>query len=101
TESPCDASLRLVPTNSPQYHPAGMERIADKPVTEAAHWNWSIWLLGVLALLAWQTWLALGLFGPEAPWNTLVDDRPVLSGSHPQHLYLGSLGAQALAANGT
>src|SRR5207249_4572490 len=25
-----------------------------------------------------------------------LDDRPILSGKHPQHLYLGALGAEAL-----
>ena len=69
--------------------------------TATAHWNWSMGILGLLAVLGWQTWLALGLFGPHDPWATLLDDRPVLSGSHPQHQYLGSLGAQALASGGS
>src|SRR5262245_10150790 len=66
-----------------------------------SHWNCSIWILGLLGLFAWQAWLALGLFGPERPWETLLDDRPVISGSHPQHLYLGTLGARSLATCGT
>ena len=78
-----------------------MEESDDKSVDGTAHWNGSIVFLGLIGLLAWQAWLALGLFGPEAPWQTLLDDRPILSGSHPQHLYLGSLGAQALASSGT
>lgn len=59
-----------------------------------------VWLAGSLALLLWQAWLALGLFG-NAPWDALTDDRPVISGSHPQHFYLGSLGARGLAQRGT
>ena len=78
-----------------------MEDSEDTRLEPSAHWNWSIGLLGLVLIFSWQTWLALGLFGPDAPWHTLLDERPVLSGSHPQHLYLGSLGAQALAANGT
>jgi hypothetical protein len=66
----------------------------------SAHWNWSIGVLGLLAMLGWQTWLALGLFGPDDPWRTLQDDRPVISGSHPQHLYLGTQGAKALSSSG-
>lgn len=73
----------------------------DKGLDTGAHWNWSIGLLGLVFLLAWQTWLALGLFGPEAPWQALLDDRPILSGAHPQHLYLASLGAQSLAWGGS
>jgi hypothetical protein len=46
-------------------------------------------------------WLALGLFGPNDPWQTLLDDRPVISGAHPQNLYLGSVGAQSQATSGT
>lgn len=74
---------------------------ADKPLDATVHWNWSMGLLGLLFLLCWQTWLALGLFGPESPWQTLLDDRPIFSGAHPQHLYLASLGAQSLASGGT
>src|SRR5262249_52437727 len=41
------------------------------------------------------------LFGPEDPWERLLDDQPVLSGSHPLHLYHGFLGAQALRDRGS
>jgi len=73
----------------------------ENQADETAHWNWSIWLLGMLTLVGWQTWLALGLFGPSSPWHTLVDDQPILSGSHPQNLRLGTLGAQSLKTSGT
>ena len=66
-----------------------MEKSVDQSADATAPWNGSIWFLGFVGLLAWQTWLSLGLFGPDAPWQTLVDDRPIISGAHPQHLYLG------------
>jgi hypothetical protein len=77
-----------------------MEGSDEKRAGESAHWNWSIGVLGLLAMLGWQTWLALGLFGPDDPWHTLLDSRPVISGSHPQHLYLGTQGALALGSSG-
>ncbi len=54
------------------------------------------WCLLLLALLAGQGWLTLALFGGDQPWNALLDDRPILSGRHPLHLYHGYLGARAL-----
>jgi hypothetical protein len=55
---------------------------------------------GALALLmAWQAWLTLGLFGAY-PWPGLTDDEMVMSGAHPQHQYLGHIGAQALKYTG-
>jgi hypothetical protein len=59
------------------------------------------WLLALAALWAWQAYLTLGLFGPERPWDALLDDRPVLSGRHPLHLYHGYLGARALRERGS
>jgi hypothetical protein len=60
-----------------------------------------LWLLALPALLAWQAWLALGLFGPDDPLRRLLDDQPVLSGRHPLHLYHGYLGARALLERGS
>jgi hypothetical protein len=57
------------------------------------------WELAWLALLAWQFWLALGLFGPD-PFTRIGDDATVMNGSHPQHFYLATLGAQAFAEHG-
>jgi hypothetical protein len=62
--------------------------------------NHPAWLLALLALLAWQGWLTAGLFGPE-PLACLLDDRPILSGRHPLHLYHGALGARSLAERGS
>jgi hypothetical protein len=51
-----------------------------------------LWLLAVALLVAGQAALALPLFGG---WQGLNDDRPILDGRHPLHLYHGSLGAAA------
>jgi hypothetical protein len=50
-------------------------------------------------LFAGHAWLTLELFGPH-PLERLSNDQPLMTGSAPQHQYLGSLGAQALAARG-
>ncbi len=52
----------------------------------------------LIVLIGWHGWRTLGLFGGD--WNNLVDERPVLSGRHPQHLYIGTRGAQSLSATG-
>ncbi len=57
-----------------------------------------LWLLPLAGLLVWQGWMTLGLFGS---WDALCDDRPVLSGKHPLHLYHGHLGARALVRHGS
>lgn len=76
----------------------------ERPILAEGSAGW--WSLGgwsglLLALLAWQGWLTLGLFGGPAGWATLQNDEPIMSGAHPQHLYLSSLGAQGLRAAGT
>src|SRR5713226_5171478 len=61
-------------------------------------------LLGSFALfglLAWQGWMTLSLFGTENPWTGLLDERPIISGRHPLHLYHGYLGARAFRERGT
>lgn len=67
-------------------------------VTAGDHRAW--WLL-LLALLAWQGWMTLTLFGGARPWQSVLDDRPLLSGRHPLHLYHGYLGASALREHGS
>src|ERR1700722_5361021 len=59
------------------------------------------WLLSLLGLLVWHTWLTLNLFGPGPPLERLLDDRPILSGRHALHLYHGFLGARALHERGS
>jgi hypothetical protein len=60
-----------------------------------------LWLPVMFGLVAGQAWLTLGLFGPERTAAALLDDRPVLSGRHPLHLYHGYLGARALLTQGS
>jgi hypothetical protein len=56
--------------------------------------------LFVLALVIWQGWMTLTLFGVERPWTHLLDDEFVLSGRHPLHLYHGYIGALSLRDRG-
>ena len=60
-----------------------------------------LWWLGLLALVAGQAWMTLGLFGPDHAVGPLLDERPVLSGWHPLHLYHGLLGARSFLNRGT
>jgi hypothetical protein len=66
----------------------------------SAGWTLPRWafLLGTAALCAWQGWLTLALFGDD-PWGKILNDQPIVSGIHPQHLYIGSLGAKGLATH--
>jgi hypothetical protein len=59
-----------------------------------------LWLLGVAALVVAQAGLALALFGPARSWAAVTDDRPILSGRHPLHLYHATLGATAFRDHG-
>ena len=61
--------------------------------------NSPYWLLPFLALLLGQAWATFGLFGHS--WDGLRDDRPILSGRHPLHLYHGHLGARTLLDRGS
>src|SRR6516225_1374198 len=60
-----------------------------------------LWSLVLLGLLVWQGWMTLSLFGPDHAWERLLNDRPIVSGRHPLHLYHGYLGARSLAERGT
>ena len=71
-------------------HARGREGVA--PSSSGSSRAWWVVLLG---LLAWQGWITLTLFGPDRPWENLLDDRPILSGRHPLHLYHGYLGARS------
>jgi len=71
------------------------------PPEESVGWSlptWA-WLLGVLALLTWQSWLTLALFGVD-PEVTLLNDAPIVSSMHPQNLYLGVVGSTSIRAQG-
>jgi hypothetical protein len=59
-----------------------------------------LWLLPLYGLVGWHLWMTLGLFGADRPWEALLDDRPLVSGRHPLHLYHGTLGARAFLRRG-
>jgi hypothetical protein len=63
--------------------------------------NHPLWWLAFLALLAAQVWMTLGLFSREHTTDRLLDEKPVLSGRHPLHLYHGLLGARSFLNRGT
>ena len=57
------------------------------------------WLLAVAGLVLAQAGLALVPFGPR-PAAAPGDDRPLVSGRHPLHLYHGALGSQTFYRTG-
>lgn len=63
--------------------------------------NHRAWMAVTVALLLWQGWLTLSLFGSEGPLERLLDAAPIVSGRHPLHLYHGYLGAQSFLTRGT
>jgi hypothetical protein len=71
------------------------------PAAAAGPWDHRAWWLGLAVLTAWQAWLILTLFGPDRPWQRLLDDQPVVSGRHALHLYHGYLGARSLCDRGS
>jgi len=54
-----------------------------------------LWLLALLALTVAQAATTLTLFDPDSSTRSLRDDRPILNGAHPLHLYHGLLGARS------
>ena len=75
-----------------------MERTTASPDISVG-WTLPFWafLLGAAGLCPWQGWLTLALFGDD-PWRQILSNQPIVSGVHPQHLYIGSLGADGLLA---
>jgi hypothetical protein len=73
---------------------------AVPPAAPGAAADHPLWLLSLAALLAWQAWMTLGLFDARRAPASLLDDRPILSGRHPLHLYHGHLGARTLLSRG-
>jgi hypothetical protein len=63
--------------------------------------NHPLWLPVMLGLVIGQGWLTLGLFDPGHSFAAVFDDRPILSGRHPLHLYHGYLGARSLLSRGS
>jgi hypothetical protein len=76
--------MNTPPNSPPPLDPPG-DGFRDRPA----------WLVAVGVLVAAQAGLALALFGPVHAWAAVTDDRPILSGRHPLHLYHGTLGAAA------
>lgn len=58
------------------------------------------WLLAVVGLVLAQAGFALAVLSPERTVRALIDDRPILSGRHPLHLYHGTLGAENFLLTG-
>jgi hypothetical protein len=59
------------------------------------------WLVVAGLVLVAQAGLALSLFGTSRAWSAVTDDRPILSGRHPLHLYHGTLGASSFRTSRT
>ncbi len=59
-----------------------------------------LWIAVLGCLIAWQGWLTLSMFDDGDPVRALLDERPIVSGSHPLHLYFGWLGASSLRSTG-
>ena len=95
--------LRLVPFAPRRYHSSFMKPHEPPPnaVLPRGPGDHPLWWGAFLALLAAQTWMTLGLFGPGHAANRLFDDQPILSGRHPLHLYHGLLGARSFLNRGT
>jgi hypothetical protein len=70
----------------------------DNPKAEGSAPACGVAAVCLLGLLAWQAWTTLTLF---ESLDGLLDDRPVVSGKHARHLYLGTIGAPALATYGS
>src|SRR2546423_15609515 len=86
------------------YHPRAMEptpaTLGDGGSPLPGHGESRLWLLPLCGLIGWHLWMTLGLFGADRPWDALLDDRPVVSGRHPLHLYHGPLGAPSFLRPG-
>jgi hypothetical protein len=79
----------------------GLEKCNESEDSKGSWIGPLLGLISLVGLLIWQGWLTLGLFGNDQSFQILLDDRPILSGSHPLHLYHGFLGAKALLEHGS
>src|ERR1700681_3785337 len=52
-------------------------------------------------VFGWHGWMMFTLLCPDRSWSCLFDERPILSGSHPLHLYHGYLGARSFLQRGS
>src|SRR5262249_55525340 len=89
--------VRSATATSPM-HWTGESRAIMEDASSKSKWPKMLALAGGVVLVAWQGWMALALFrhSPQA----VLDDRPLVSGRHPLHLYHGYLGARALRSRG-
>src|SRR3954447_10198891 len=59
-----------------------------------------LWLVPLVALLVAQAATTLTLFDPDCSTRSLRDERPILNGAHPLHLYHGLLGSRSWREGG-
>jgi hypothetical protein len=52
-------------------------------------------------VFCWHAWMTFTLLCPDRSLGCLFDERPILAGSHPLHLYHGYLGARSLLQRGS
>src|SRR6516225_6249954 len=86
--SPLTIKDDLVGIRLASYHFPAMESSANAR-TEAVTPRCGIgriWNLSLVALILGQGWVTLSLFGPQQPWQQLLNDQPIVSGRHPLHL---------------
>jgi hypothetical protein len=91
----------LPPLSNPRGGVGPTERPESSPRVPHVPSRHIGWLIPFLGLIAAQAWLTLGLFGADHTLDPVLDDRPILSGRHPLHLYHGYLGARAFRERGT
>jgi hypothetical protein len=72
-----------------------MNGLAPQDCGEIGFLQRPLWASALAALVALQGATTLTLFSSERSWQPLLDERPILNGRHPLHLYHGLLGAQS------
>jgi hypothetical protein len=79
-----------------------MERIPPASTTGVSgFWSHRYWTFILAALILWQAWMTLTLFGPDRPLRHIFSNEPIVSGKHPLHLYHGYLGAESFYNTGS
>src|SRR5438309_1324149 len=76
-----------------------VSRDADGPA-EVGFRQRPYWALVLFALLLLQATTTLSLFDADRSGRALRDDRPILNGLHPLHLYHGLLGTKSWRSGG-
>src|SRR6516225_2982352 len=86
------------------YDPPAMSQESSGSTEERAVVRTRINLRAAVVLslvLGWHGWMTFTLLCPDRSWKCLIDERPILSGSHPLHLYHGYLGARSFLKRGS